>query len=355
MRMNLVRNTLLCLLAVVLFLPYKAVGQVAGLNTLSVLDMSASSRTAGLGMNYLSVWDQDFNVGIENPSLLDRRFDNMLSIRYVGLFAGSNFGSVDYGFKKGKLGTFVAGIRYNSYGRFDGYDETGMQTGHFYAADYALYAAWGMPIDSNYSIGASFSPILSQYEQYTGLAFAMNVGGSYVSDSKRFAATVMARNIGAQILTFDGTTESIPLNLSAAMSYKLENAPFRFYLAANELQRWNLSYENPLHPSTTEDLFTGEVSQMSGVERFGDNLFRHLNVGLELNLGKAFFARLGYSYRKAAETRSIALTSLNTSGFSFGVGFRVKGYDIAYSRNNYYLGKAPNFITITTSLDRFLK
>ena len=352
------RSSFLRFLAILLWavlLPMGAFAQVAGMNTLSVLDLSASARTSALGMNYLAVWDRDFNVATDNPSLIDKRFANDLTFNYVGLFSGSNFASISYGFEKGRLGAFVVGLRCNSYGRFEGYDEAEQYEGRFSAADYALNVAWGLPIDSNFSVGASLSPVLSSYEQYTGLAIAMNVAGSYVSDSKQFAATVMARNIGAQILTFDGTTESIHFELGAAMSYKLENAPFRLYFSANELQKWNLRYEDPLYPTTSEDLFTGEVATQSPIAAFADNLFRHLNAGIELSLGKAFFARLGYSYRKAAETRSVSLTSLNTSGFSFGVGFRVKGIDIAYSRNNYYLGKAPNFISITTSLDRFLK
>lgn len=342
-------------LAFVLLLSSHSVAQNAGRHTLSSLDFSTAARTSALGMDYISVWDGDFNVALDNPSLLSPRFDKSLLFNFVGLFSGSNVGSVSYGFKRGKLGAFMLGVRFNSYGRFDAYDETGLEQGHFSASDCALNASWGFSIDSNFSIGATISPIFSQYERYSAFAIAMNVSGSYVSDSRLFAATIMARNIGSQIVTFDGTSETLPFELSASMSYKLENAPFRIFLAATELQRWNLAYDDPLHPTTSEDLFTGELTVQSPVVRVADNLFRHLNAGIELSLGKAFYARLGYSYRKAAETRSMMLTSLNTSGFSLGVGFRVKGFDIAYARNNYYLGKAPNFISITTSLDRFLK
>lgn len=338
-----------------MILPGRMCAQVAGLNTLSVLDMSTSARTAALGMDYLSVFDNDINIGIDNPSMIDKQYSNMLTFNYVGLFAGANMGSVYYGLGKSKLGAFVVGMRFNSFGRFDGYDENEVATGTFSANDYALSVGWGVHVDSNFSVGATVKPTLSQYEDYTALAVAFDVAGSYVSDSRLFSATLMARNIGAQIVTFDGTTESIPFELSAALSYKLDKAPFRFFVAATELQRWNLLYDDPLYPTTSTDLFTGVTTGRSVVAEVADNLFRHLNMGVELSLGKAFYARVGYSYRQSAETRSVSLSSINTSGFSFGFGFRIKGFDLAYSRNNYYLGKAPNFISLTTSLDRFLK
>lgn len=329
--------------------------QVAGLSTLTTLDMATSARAAGLGMDYLSVWDSDLNVAIDNPSLISKRHGNLISFDYVGLFSGAHMGSLNYGYNKSRVGAFLFGLRFNNFGRFDGYDENENPTGSFSAADYTLNIGWGIAIDSNFSFGAAFKPTFSHYESYSSFALAFDLAGSYVSDSRRFSSTIMARNIGAQVLTFDGTREPLPFELSASLSYKVENAPFRFYLAATELQRWNLIYNDSLYPTTSTDLFTGQVTSRGPVANFADNLFRHVNVGMELCLSRAFFARVGYRYRQAAETRSTSLTSINSSGFSFGFGFRVKGFELAYARNNYYLSKAPNYISITTSLDRFFK
>ena len=320
--------------------------QVAGLGTLSVLDMTTSARSAGLGMDYITLYDSDINIVLDNPSLIDSRFDKVFSLNYVGMFQGTNFGSLAYGFNTKKVGTFLVGMRFLNYGSFEGYDEYENPTGRFSAGDYALTVGWGMAVNPNFSIGANFKPVLSQYYIYTGVALALDVSASYVNDSRRFSATAMARNIGAQILTFDGSVESIPFELSAAMSYKLENAPFRVFVAATELQRWNLMYDDPLRPTETTDMF-GEVHRMSKAALIADNLFRHIQLGLEMNLGSAFYARVGYNHRQAREIKSLTYEAFNTSGFSFGIGFRVKGLDFAYARNNYHLGQAPNFISVT--------
>lgn len=327
--------------------------QIAGINTLSVLDMPVSARSAGLGIDYLSLYSNDINVAVDNPSMIYRCPDNSLSFNYVNMFGGGNFASIHYGFSTKRMGSFVAGMRYLGYGSFEGYDEFEQPIGEFTASDLVFSVGWCMAIDSNYSLGANLKPVFSKYESYEALALALDVAASYVSDSRRFVATIMARNVGAQVMTFDNSVEKIPFEVSVSCSYKLQNAPFRFFFSAVELQHWNLRYEDPFNPWTQYDPFSGETTTIGKAEAFADNLARHLQVGVELNLGKALFVRVGYDYRQGREMA--AVNSLNTSGFSFGLGFSVKGFDFAYARNNYHLGQAPNFISITTSLNRFFK
>lgn len=327
--------------------------QIAGLSTYSVLDMPSSARNAGLGFDYLSLYDDDIALTLDNPSLISPRTSNQLSVGLVSLFAGSTFGSVAYSHSFKHLGAFTFGLRYDSYGQFQGYDEYEQPIGSFSAADYVMSIGWGRAIDENVAIGANFKPILSHYEEYTAFAFGIDLAATYFSADRSFALTVMGRNIGAQIFTFDNVTERLPFELSLSGSYKLKDAPFRLFFALNELQTWDLNYEDPLNPSSTTDPFTGQNLTKSPLATFADKAFRHLGVGIELNIGKAFYATLGYSYRQMVEMK--AAETFNLSGFSFGLGLNVKGFKISYARNNYHLVQAPNFISVTTSLERFFR
>ena len=319
--------------------------QIAGLNTLTVLDLSSQARTSALGFDYLSIYDIDPTIGIDNPSLLRKEMCGVGSLSFVSVFDGTSMGSLSYAHHFEKLGTLMFAFRFNNYGTFDGYDEEEMPLGETSAADYALTVGWGMWLDSNFSVGVNFKPVLSQYDSYSAFAVAFDVSGSYVSDDRRFAATAMARNIGAQIATFDGTSETLPFELSAELSYKLAKAPFRFFFAATELQCWDLRYEDPNNPTTSVDPFTGEVKKESWFEGVFDNLMRHMQVGVEVNLGKAFYARVGYSYRQTAEMSAIDV--INFSGFSFGIGLRTKKFEFSYAHRNYHLGQAPDFFTLS--------
>lgn len=319
--------------------------QVAGLNTLAVFDLSSVGRTAGVGMDYLALFDDDLTIAIDNPSLLRSSMAGSGVLSFIPMFDGSNMGSLTYAHEFDRFGTVAFGFHFVNYGRFHGYDEEDVYQGDFGAGDYSLSLGWGLWIDSNFSLGVNFKPVLSQYEQYTAFALAIDLAGSYVSDNRRFAATLMGRNIGAQIVTFNQTVSYLPFELSAEVSYKLKNAPFRLFFAATELQRWNLRYDDPLHPTTTTDPFTGEVTKESWFVGTLDNLMRHTLFGVELNIGKAFFARVGYSYRQNAEMRGF--DAFNLSGFSFGIGLHTRKFDFSYSRRDYHLAQALNYLTLS--------
>jgi len=321
--------------------------QVAGLSTLTGMDLSSVARTAGLGMDYLALYGDDLAIGIDNPSLLRGTMGGSGVLSVVPMFSGGTMGSLTYAHNFSRLGTVSVGFHFMDYGRFEEYDAEENYLGTFGAGDYALCVGWGLWVDSNFSVGANFKPVLSQYESYTAFALLFDVAGSYVSDSRAFAATLMARNIGAQVVTFDETVERLPFELSAELSYKLRNAPFRLFFAATELQRWDLRYADPLHPTTTIDPFSGEVTKEGWLAGTFDNLMRHTLFGVELGLGKSLFVRVGYSWRQTAEMRGF--DAFNLSGFSFGVGLRRGRFGFSYARRNYHLAQAPNYLTISYS------
>lgn len=319
--------------------------QVAGLNSLSMLRRSSMAHANALSLRYLPLYTDNIVVGIDNPSLLTRSMGGAAMLSYYNMFVGGNMGSLAYAHTFKHVGTMVFGFHFNNYGKFEEYDEEENYIGDFYAEDYALSAGWGMWVDSNFSIGTTLRPVLSQYAEFRALALTIDLAGSYVSDNRRFVATLMANNIGAQIVTFDNKVEKVPFELSAALSYKLSKAPFRFFFAATELQRWDLRYNDRLNPTSQTDPFTGEVTTEKPFVGFMDNLMRHTVFGVELNLGTVLFARIGYSYRQAAEMR--AADVFNMSGFSFGVGIHVKQFEFSYARRNYHLGQAPNYFTLS--------
>ena len=318
---------------------------MAGLSTLTVFDLSSVGRTAGVGMDYLALYGNDLSIGIDNPSLLHSGMAGQAMLSIIPMFENSNMGSLTYAHQFRHVGTMAFGFHFVNYGRFHRYDEEDTPDGDFGAGDYSLTVGWGMWLDSNFSIGLNFKPVLSQYESYTAFALVFDVAGSYVSNSRQFAATLMARNIGAQIATFDQTVERLPFELSAELSYKLKRAPFRLFFAATELQKWDLRYEDPLYPTTQTDPFTGEVTKEHWFVGVMDNLMRHTLFGVEINIGKALFARVGYSYRQNAEMRGF--DAFNLSGFSFGVGLHTKKLDFSYSRRDYHLVQALNYFTLS--------
>ena len=339
------------LIFILLLFSHTAFAQIGGSRSHAILDMKTSARTAALSADFLSVYDKDINIAITNPSLISNTIHNKISLNYINAFNGINSGNVSYGRTFENIGSFVTSIQYINYGKLTGYSEEEVEEGIFRASDLLFSIGWGRQLDSNFSIGANLKPLFSSYESYSSVALAIDISGTYVNNDKSFSASLLARNIGFQLKTFDGTSEKVPFELVFGLSKKLKNAPFRFYFNATNLQKWDLRYEDPLFPSTTTDL-EGNVKEKSKGVVFIDNLFRHTVFGAELVL-KSFYIRAGYNYRQSQETK--VTDGLNFSGFGYGFGFRVKKFDISYARNNYHLGQAPNFITISTDLSLFMK
>ncbi len=312
----------------------------------AIYDIPSSARTAALGMDFLSVDDADLSLTLDNPSLIDERCHLRFGLNYVGLFGEAKAGSASMGLHSDVLGDFVFAMRFVSFGTFDGYDEYEVPTGEFNATDFIPSIGWGKQLNDNLSIGATFKPVLSFYDAWTSVALAFDVAGTYRSDSRNFSATLIGRNIGAQLSRYDGHREALPFHLDAGISYKLPEAPIRFYLQAADLQRWNLAYYDTLSLVNRYDSYTGETSRQTSLQRFGDNLFRHLNFAVELCIGQKIFARVGYSYRQTREMRSDVLTNINLSGFSYGVGVRARRFEFCYARNNYHLGQSPNYLSL---------
>lgn len=319
-------------------------GQVV--TSYAIYDIPSSARTAGLGMDFVSVNDFDLSLTLDNPSLIDSRYHSRFGFNYVNLFDGANAGAVSVGYHNNTFGDFVFGLRFVTFGEFDGYDETETATGTFRASDYIFSLGWGRHIDSAFSLGITCKPVLSEYEEYNSVALCLDVAGTYQNSSRSFSATLIARNIGAQLSSYYNTVERLPFHLDAGLSYKLAEAPFRFYLQLADLQRWNLAYYDTLSPTTQYDIYSGTTTTQSSMSKFADNLFRHINVGVELCVAQKFFARVGYSYRQTQEMAADSRTNINLSGFSYGLGVRAKHLEFAYARNNYHLGQSPNYITL---------
>lgn len=343
---------------ILLFFFFAATGtshsQVAGMNTLLLLQMPSSARTAALGVSYLPLFSpNDITVGIDNASLISPNYHRRLNLDYVGLFSGSKFCSASYGVDFHRFGVFLFGIHYYGYGSFDAYDDVDVPQGTFSASDIALSASWGLQIDSSFSVGASLKPVLSQYESYSAFALSLDVSGSYVSPDKHFVATLQAKNIGAQLATFDGTVEHIPFNLSAGCSYKAQNAPFRVFFQLDHLTRWKLSYDDPLNSESEIDPYTGQPVSKPWYDKATnalDKAARHASLGLEIDIKKVFFVRFGYRYRQSVEMSASDRTNINFSGFSYGFGINTKRFEFSFARRNYHLGQAPNYLSISFKL-----
>lgn len=330
-----------------------AFGQIGGKYSYSFLQMPISARTAALGGNATAIADDDINMGYNNPSLINTAYDNSIALNYVNYFGGINYGGVHYANSFKKVGSFMATLQYMDYGTFNYADETGTLGGTFGAQDFAFALGWGRQLDSLFSIGANAKLIYSYYESYNSFGIAVDVAGTYQSKTG-WTMSLIASNIGAQLSTYvPGVRSPLPFDLQYIITKRLKHVPFRFSVIYDHIEKWDLTYDDPLNPSGGTDPVTGEPIYKTGIAKFGDQLLRHIIVGGEVYIGNVISLRGGYNYRRRQELKLNEKAGM--VGFSWGLGIRVYKFKINYTRSTYHLTGSPNYLSLTFDFDSFTK
>jgi len=335
----------------IVLVPFAAYAQKGGEYTYSFLGLTNSARVAALGGEVVSLWDDDINLVFHNPALLTPAMHHNLNLNYINYFAGVNFGYASFSHHLEGAGSFAAGMHYVDYGTFDETDELGEVLGTFRASEYALNLVYSRSfLDSVLTAGINLKPIYSSFERYHSFGIALDLGVTYHNPATLTTLGLVAKNMGIQLTTYTGVREKLPFEVQAGITQGLAHAPFRFNITYQNLERWDLTYESP---DANEFNTLGEEPKKSGFDIFGDKLMRHLVFGVEFLVGEHFHFDLGYNYKRRQEMKLSAKPGM--VGFSWGFGFRISKFHIAYGRSSYHLAGGTNHFSLTTNLTDFYR
>ena len=319
--------------------------QTGGDNVYEFLNLTHSGLISSLGGTNVSLPGNNLNLAYHNPALLNSGMNKNLALNYVNYFAGINYGLAMYSRSYTGTGNFAAGLTYLNYGSFTETDASGIITGSFNAAEYALSLIYSRQIDSLFSVGITFKPVLSQLEKYTSFGFAFDLGTSWHNRSNLFSAGMVIRNAGYQVTTYAGEAhQKLPFEIQAGISQKLAHAPFRFSLTLRHLEKFDLTYQYNM-PSTSENNKTS-----SG---FLENTMRHAILGVELIPHKNFYFSAGYNYQRRKELE--IESKVSTVGFSWGFGINTSFLNIEFGRATYHLAGSSNSVSLILRPDLIYK
>lgn len=320
-------------------------GQVGGEQIYQFLNLSSSARQVALGGEVLTLLD-DVNQPIWNPSVINEDLDNKLSVNYTSYLAGINIGSLSYSkLITRRFGVIHGSIKYLDYGTLIGSDEQGNETGDFGASDIAVSIGYAFNIPkTNFFIGSNVRFINATISNFSSIGISTDIALLYNNPYKSFTITLVARNIGTQIQTFNGEKEQTPFKLALGGSYLLEHVPLKWYATIDNIQKWNISVANPSERTTDLE---GNVSEAN--INFLKNTFRHFIIGAELFPKRKINLRLGYNFRRAAELK---LQEVRTfGGFSFGFGIKMKKVKLNYAYSKYHSAANASTFSLLINLD----
>jgi hypothetical protein len=314
-----------------IFVANLSTAQIGGEHTYQFLDLDFNSRSMALGGDFFLANDGDINLSVANPASISDEMDKRLSLNHAIFPSGINYGQLVYGKKTKKYGTFTGHMRYVSYGKFSRMDEFGLEQGSFTAGDYAVGIGYGHKLNKYFSIGVNLNTIFSHYESYSSFGIAADVSTMFHDDKSNITAVVTSRNVGYQLKGFTKSNhEPLPMELLAGVSYKFHHAPFRISMMGHDLMDWDLSYNIPGAVESI-DVLTGDTIPVFKA-KFTEKLFRHLIFGVEIEANDNFSIRMGYNYNRR---KSLVIDGrIGISGFSAGVGFKIKKFEFDVYHNN---------------------
>ncbi len=327
--------------------------QTGGNFSFPFLDLPFNARNSALGNSFITGYDKDVNMGVANPAMLNEKMRRTVSVNQALLSGGINFGMFNYGFGLKDKGTMVGYMKYVSYGKFDRTSVNGTSEGTFSPVEMIVGAGYGHTINERLSVGVNANIIYSALENYTAFGASVDFAGAYRNEEKGIVVTAMAKNIGAQFDAYVPGTQNgrLPLEIQAAVGYKVAHAPFRISVLAHHLNTWDLTYNDP-NAQPTLDPLTGDsipVPTAGFFEKFG----RHFTYQLEGLFGKHLHVRAAFDYNRR---KSLASTQRpGAAGFSFGLGLYFRRFSIDYGFMAYSHAGFNNILTLSSNLSEWRK
>lgn len=329
--------------------------QIGGQHAFEFLNLTQSSRTTALGGALISVIDNDINLGLTNPALLNQKMHTEISFNHNFHFADISHGFAAAGYHHNRLKTtFLLGFNYVSYGNFTRADALGNIQGEFDSDESAITIGAGRALNDRMRLGLNIKYANSSFDIYNASGIAADIGLSYHNPESRFTVGLIAKHIGTVVNSYTTVNESLPFDFQIGLSKRFKYLPFRLSVTAHHLHQWQLRLAEA-NQGDQINFLGGETVQQSQFSKSLDNVFRHFIFSGEFLIGQQenFRLRLAYNHLRRKELAVSEFRSLG--GLSFGLGFKVSKFRIDYGLGYYHLIGAANHLSFSMNLNSFSK
>lgn len=293
------------------------------------IKLPVSSHTAALGGTNISLIEDDATLVFDNPALLASVSDRTLNLNYMTYMSGSKVASASFVRILGERHTLGLNARYFDHGTMDQTTETGEVEGTFSAKDMALSGLYSYSLSDKWVGGATAKVLYSKYAEYSSVAVGFDLGINYYNEDTDFSASMVLKNIGVQLASFDEQTEHLPFDWQIGITQSIAHAPIRVSLTLVDLTRWSSDYYyNP-----------------EGKDGFSKKLLNHLVIGVDLLPSAQTYLSVGYNFRRANELK--AAGSGHGAGWSFGGGLQLSRIKLGVAYAKYHLATSSLLFNIS--------
>lgn len=310
----------------------KATAQTLGGNAIfNFVNQANAAQLSALGGINVSNISGDVGMAFQNPALLRSDMDAHANASFNSFLAGIKNFSLTTAYQVETYNTTMGiGVNFFDYGNLPQTDASGNVMGSFHPTDYVVQLMASRRHKENWFYGATLKFINSGYGQYKSNGIAADVGISFYDTVNHIQASVVVKNIGSQLKTYDGSNvkEELPFDLQAGITRRLNKAPIQFSLTAHHLHRFNIRYN--------DTLFLAE----EGVDGFGgkkftfDKIISHLVFATQIFIKDKIEVTAGYNFLRRKDLNVLNSAS-GLNGFTMGAGLLLKQFQIRYTTGYY--------------------
>jgi hypothetical protein len=315
---------------------------IGGNSTYNFLKLPATPLLTAAGGVNISYKTNEVGLAANNPALLGEELHSQLSVSFNSFLAGiktySATGAIEYDRWKT---TFAGHIYFVDYGSTPATDGAGNVTGNFHPVDYVVQFSGARKYLNRWNYGVSLKFISSDYQLYKSSAIALDFGLLYSDTANHLHASLLAKNMGVQIKTYNGEGEDLPFDLQIGITKRLAKAPLGFSVTAQNLHQFNTLYD---------DQEFNTSNNLPSNNSFLNKLFNHFVVASHIYIGNNLEATVGYNYLRRQEL-NIGSSGNGLNGFSMGVRVKFSKLQILYARSSYQTNVSYNQFGLTLSMN----
>ena len=294
-----------------------------GRTVYNFLRLPVSAHGAALGGNNISLVEDDESMIFHNPSLLSNVSDKTILINYMNYMAGVNTASAAFNKVIKERASVAFSGQYINYGSMKEMNADNIQNGEFSAKDISIAGYFSYLLTDRITGGVAAKFITSYIGEYNSLALGVDLGLNYYHHESELSISLVAKNLGGQVKSYDDNFERMPMDLQVGISKRLVHTPLRFSATLTDLTHWNYKF------------------------------IQHLSAGAELILSPQIWIGAGYNFRRAKEMSiedSDHEKSSNWAGFSLGAGLSLNNFKLNFAYGKYHVSSSSILINIAYTL-----
>jgi hypothetical protein len=323
----------------------QTLGGNAVFNFLKLPNTPQLTALGGINVSHPSA---DIGLVFNNPALLKPSMHTQMNAVFNSFYAGIQAYHLSLGYRNEPLQTnFAWGLHYFNYGAVTQTDASGNVMGQFRPVDWVMQVSASRSYLEKWNYGATLKFINSSYGQFRSNGIAIDVGVLYSDTANLFSASVVVKNMGAQLRKYAGTDPGdLPFDLQVGLTKRLAKAPFSFSITAHHLHQFDIAY--------SDTTFNNENGfENAGTKKFSfDRLFRHFVIATTIHAGDRVEVQAGYNHLRRKEL-NIGDGGNGLNGFSLGIGVLFNKLHIRYARSHYQNNTAYNQLGLNMKLNEY--